>query len=262
MGIATIIGLVIGGGCVLLGVMGDELKLENLAAYVDTPALLIMGGGMFSVVFIGFSIREVLSFPQVLLLCLRAKFESPVELINKLVQFAEIARRDGILALEGVTENIKDEFLIRGFQLAVDGTDPELIEKILNTEVDSLAERHITHKRMFDKLTIYTPAWGLAATVIGLILMFKGMRKDADPAEIGKGMATALTATMYGVLGANAFWGPLSDKLLAIHEDEMLIKNIVIRGVLAIQSGDNPRIVEQKLRVFLPPKLRATESRV
>jgi chemotaxis protein MotA len=219
-----------------------------------------MGGGMVSILFIGFSMRQVFSLPKVMLNCLRAKTEPPVELINKLVQFAEIARRDGILALEGVSETIRDPFLVRGIQLAVDGTDPELIEKIMNTELDSLSERHTTHKRMLDKLTLYTPAWGLAATVIGLIMMFKALNRDVDPGAIGTGFSIALTATMYGVLGANAFWGPLADKLLVIHEEEMLVKNIIVRGVLAIQSGDNPRIVEQKLRVFLPPRLRATEA--
>jgi chemotaxis protein MotA len=260
VGISTIIGLIVGAVAVLYGMMGEELSVESLKSFFDVVAIVLMGGGMISVLFMGFSLKQVLSFPSVFLVCLKAKTEPPVELINKLVQFAEIARRDGILALEGVTENVKDPFLVRGIQLAVDGTDPELIEKIMNTEVDSMAERHVTHKRMLDKLTLYTPAWGLAATVIGLILMFKALKKDVDPGEIGKGFAIALTATMYGVLGANAFWGPLADKLLSAHEEEMLIKNIVVRGVLAIQSGDNPRIVEQKLRVFLPPRMRATES--
>jgi chemotaxis protein MotA len=250
VGISTIIGLIIGLIAVLYGCLGEEKSLEALMAYLDPNAVVIMVGGMVSILFIGFSMRHVLSLPRVMMTCLRARTEPPVELINRLVQFAEIARRDGI----------RDPFLVRGIQLAVDGTDPELIEKIMTTELDSLAERHMTHKRMLDKLTLYTPAWGLAATVIGLIMMFKALDRNVDPGAIGTGFSIALTATMYGVLGANAFWGPLADKLLVIHEDEMLIKNIIVRGVLAIQSGDNPRIVEQKLRVFLPPRLRATEG--
>jgi chemotaxis protein MotA len=260
VGIATIIGMLIGLGAVCYGCMGEELQVSSLKSFVDVVAIVLIVGGAASVVLIGFSMKQVLALPAVLMVTIKAKTESPVDLINKLVQFAEIARRDGILALEGVTESVKDPFLVRGIQLAVDGTDPELIEKIMSTELDNLTDRHNTQKRMVDKLTLYTPAWGLAATVIGLILMFKALKKDVDPGEIGKGFAIALTATMYGVLGANALFGPLGDKLLAIHEEEMLIKNIIVRGVLAIQSGDNPRIVEQKLRVFLPPKLRATES--
>jgi len=261
VGIATIIGIVVGLFAVLYGCTEGHFSLSHLASFIDVIAIVLMVGGAASVVLMGFSMKQVLTLPAVFMVTLKAKTESPVELINKIVQFAEIARRDGILALEGVTQGVKDPFLVRGIQLAVDGTDPELIEKIMTTELDSITERHNTHKRMVDKLTLYTPAWGLAATVIGLIIMFKALKKDVDPGEIGKGFAIALTATMYGVLGANALFGPLGDKLLAAHEEEMLIKNIIVRGVLSIQSGDNPRIVEQKLRVFLPPKLRATETK-
>ncbi len=261
MGISTIIGIIIGIFAILYGCTEGHFNPDHLKSFIDVIAIVLLVGGMISVLFIGFPLKQVMNLPSVLMITIRAKSESPVELINKLVQFAEIARRDGILALEGVTESIKDPFLVRGIQLAVDGTDPELIEKIMSTELDGLVERHTVNKRMLDKLTLYTPSWALAATVIGLILMFKALKKDVDPGEIGKGFAIALTATMYGVLGANAVWGPLGDKLMIIHEEEMLIKNIIVRGVLAIQSGDNPRIVEQKLRVFLPPKLRATETK-
>lgn len=261
MDFATILGVIAGACFLLIGCSGGEFNPANLMTFVDVPSMMIVGGGLTAAFLISFPVKEVLRLPRVVVICLRSRTASPVELINKLVQFAEIARRDGILALEGVTESLDDEFLVRGIQLAVDGTDPELIEQILTTELDNLDERHTAGKRMLDGLTKYAPAWGLIGTVIGLIMMLKGLRRDADPGEIGKGMAVALVTTFYGAVMANYIFGPLADKLVTKQDEEMLLRNITVRGVLAIQSGDNPRIVEQKLRIFLPPKMRAVESR-
>ena len=183
---------------------------------------------------------------------------APIELINRMVQFAEIARRDGILALEGVTSDIQDEFLVKGIQLAVDGTDPELIEQIMSTELDNMVERHGAGRRVLEVATKYAPAWGMIGTLIGLILM---LRKLDDPSSIGPNMAVALLTTMYGAVLANFILGPMADKLAIRTNEELLVKQIVVRGVLSIQSGDNPRIVEQRLRIFLPPKMRAVEGR-
>jgi chemotaxis protein MotA len=260
MDIATILGLISGVFFLLLGLCGFDLVLDNLRSFVDVPSIMIVGGGTIAAIMISFPLKELLRIPEIVMVCLRSKSNSAVELITKLVQFAEIARRDGILALEGVTEDLKDDFLLRGIQLAVDGTDPELIEQIMNTELDNLADRHASGKRIFDTLTKYAPAWGLIGTVIGLIQML-GNLAAADPAKIGAGMAVALVTTFYGALLANYVFGPMADKCTAKQDEELLMRNIVVRGVLAIQSGDNPRIVEQKLRIFLPPRQRAVESR-
>ncbi len=261
MDIATIAGLIIGAFFVLYGIVTGEFKMDNFWAFVNPPSMFIVGGGLFGAVAISFPLKDLLRIPKVFLIAVRGRKDSPVEMINKLVQFAEVARRDGILALEGVTEDLDDEFLVRGIQLAVDGTDPELIEQIMNTELENLSDRHVGGKRLFDGMTKYAPAWGMIGTVIGLILMLKGLSAEADPAAIGQGMAVALVTTFYGALLANYVFNPVADKLVAKQEAEMLMRNIVVRGVLAIQSGDNPRIVEQKLRIFLPPGLRAVESR-
>jgi chemotaxis protein MotA len=259
MDIATLAGLLIGAFFVLYGIVTGEMKTDNLWAFVNPSAMMIVGGGLLGAVAISFPVKELLRIPKVLMVCFRRRTDSPVELISKLVRFAEVARRDGILALEGVTDTIDDEFLIRGIQLAVDGTDPELIEQIMNTELDNLAERHTAGRRLFDGMTKYAPAWGMIGTVIGLILMLKGLSAGADPGAIGRGMAVALVTTFYGAVLANYLFNPISDKLVGRQDQEMLMRNIVVRGVLAIQSGDNPRIVEQKLRIFLPPHLRAVQ---
>jgi chemotaxis protein MotA len=261
MDIATLAGLLIGAFFVLFGIVTGDFRVENFWAFVNPSAMMIVGGGLCAAIAISFPLKELLRLPKVFMISVRHRRHSPVKLITKLVQFAEIARRDGILALEGVTEDLDDEFLVRGIQLAVDGTDPELIEQIMNTELQNLGERHAAGRRLFDCLTKYAPAWGLIGTVIGLILMLRGLSAEADPGAIGRGMAMALVTTFYGVLLANYVFNPISDKLVGKQSEEMLMRNIVVRGVLSIQSGDNPRIVEQKLRIFLPPGLRAVGRR-
>jgi chemotaxis protein MotA len=261
MDIATAVGVLVGGLFIFLGIIGGEFNFEDLKGFMDARALMIVGGGLLAACCISFPIKDLLRMPRVYLLLWRLRKDSPMDLINKLVQFAEIARRDGILALEGVTESLDDEFLIRGIQLAVDGTDPELIEQIMNTELDQITERHMVGKRLFDSLTKYGPSWALFGTITGMVLMLRNLGNVADPGAIGRGMAVALVCTFYGLIVAYFLFGPAADKLLSRHEDEMLMRHIVIRGVLAIQSGDNPRIVEQKLRVFLPPRMRSVETR-
>jgi chemotaxis protein MotA len=261
MDIATIIGLILGAFFVFYGIVTGEFKMDNFWAFINPPSMMIVGGGLLGATALSFPMKDLLRIPKVFMVCIKQKKQSPVELINKLVQFAEVARRDGILALEGVTEDLDNEFLVRGIQLAVDGTDPELIEQIMNTELDNLGDRHATGKRMFDVMTKYAPAWGMIGTVIGLILMLKGLGAEADPGAIGQGMAVALVTTFYGAFLSNYLFNPIADKLVGKQDEELLMRSIVVRGVLAIQSGDNPRIVEQKLRIFLPPGLRAVESR-
>ena len=138
--------------------------------------------------------------------------------------------------------------------MAVDGTDPELIEQVMTAELDNLTERHGVGKGMLDAMGKYAPAFGMIGTLVGLVIMLQNMD---DPSKIGPGMAVALLTTMYGAIVANAFAGPLADRLARRSAEEVLIKTIIIKGVMSIQSGDNPRIVEQKLKTFLPPAQRA-----
>ena len=170
---------------------------------------------------------------------------------------AEVARRDGILALENATAEIKDPFLVSGIQMAVDGTDPDQIESILLSDLEAVEARHADGKALFDSLGRYTPAFGMIGTLIGLVIMLKNMD---DPSKIGPAMAVALLTTLYGALAANLVALPLADKLAIRSRDETAVKMIVIKGVMAIQTGDNPRIVEQKLKTFLPARMRNSED--
>lgn len=164
-----------------------------------------------------------------------------------------MARRDGILALENVTDDIKDPFLVSGIQMAVDGTDPDLIETIMMNDLEAVESRHAEGKALFDNIGKFAPAFGMIGTLIGLVIMLQHMD---DPSKIGPAMAVALLTTLYGALLANLFAMPMAEKLGLRSREEVLLKLVVIKGVMAIQSGDNPRIVEQKLKTFLPNRLR------
>lgn len=249
MDFATLIGLISGASLILWAIMSKS----SLTVFIDAGSIAIVIGGSFAAILIAFPIHNVLGLAKVLKKTVFAKSPSPTAMINDLVRYAEIARRDGILALENVSGEASDNFLISGIQMAVDGTDPALVEQMMTSELDSLAERHQNGKALLDTLGKYGPAFGMIGTLIGLVIMLQNMD---DPSKIGPGMAIALLTTLYGSLLANLVALPLSDKLAVRSGEELLLKSIIIRGIMAIQSGDNPRIVEQKLKTFLPHKMR------
>ncbi len=255
MDIATIIGILV--GVLLLGWSVMSSAGESAGVFINVPSLLIVFGGAASAVLISFPLKNVLGMFGVVRKTLQQKSRSPVKLIKDLVSYAEVARRDGILSLENLTKEIDDEFIVKGIQMAVDGTDPELIEQIMTSELESLEERHSSGKALLDALGKYAPAFGMIGTLIGLVVMLANLD---DPDKIGPGMAVALITTLYGAIAANLVFIPMADKLEKRSGEEILLKTIVIKGVMSIQSGDNPRIVEQKLKTFLPPSLRGDES--
>ena len=178
-------------------------------------------------------------------------------LIQSMVQFSEIARKDGILALESALDGIDDPFLSKGIQMAVDGSDPDIIYETLNQEVAQMQSRHEAGRAIFELMGKYAPAYGMIGTLVGLILMLAELD---DPAKIAPNMAVALITTFYGALMANVFCIPIADKLSKKDKDESTVKEIIINGIMAIQSGDSPRVVEQKLKIFLPPALRVEKG--
>lgn len=247
MDIATIVGIVVGAG-LILAAMGSSVSI-----FIDIPSAFIVIGGGIAATMISLPLNHVLSMPKVVKNAFFAKKESLAALVEDLVKYGEIARRDGILALEGVMEQISDPFLNRGIQLAVDGNDPDAISETLETEIDSVGERHGQGKKMLDLLGKYAPAFGMIGTLIGLILMLQNL---SDPDAIAPNMAIALLTTLYGALLANLLALPMADKLETRNAEEILRMTVVKEGVIAIQSGDNPKVVEQKLQIFLPPTER------
>ena len=247
--VGALLGFVIAGVCVAFIGMGLDI-----APFIDPPSMGIVFGGIIGGLLIALPMDAVTGAPKVFLKALFYNAADPVETIKKLCEYSELARRDGILALENVLEGITDPFLRQGLQLAVDGTDPELITDIMETELDNLDNRHAMGKRVWDTFKNGGPSWGALGTVIGLIQMLRGGVED--PNALTAGMAVALITTFYGSMVASFAVGPMVDRMDTCHKDEMYIKAILMKGVMSIQAGDNPRILEQKLKVFVSPAKR------
>lgn len=249
MDLTTVIGLIAGLSVIILGIT----NAGSVVSFMDTPSVMIVAGGTLCAVVVTYPINELVGVISVVKKTLFTKTQPTTETIATLVSFAERARREGILALERHMEEIEDEFLAKGIQLAVDGTEPELMRNILTTELDYLEKRHASGAGIFATAGALSPAFGMIGTLIGLVLMLQTM---SDPSTIGPKMAVALITTFYGALAANLVFIPLTGKLRRRSEEEVLVKEMMIEGILSIQSGDNPRIVEQKLTSFISPKLR------
>ena len=254
MDLATLIGIPLGLALILFGIYTKE---REIGIFADAASALIVFGGTFAALLVSYPLKKVLSTLSVVRNAFFAKPKSPQKLIGELVSLAEVARRNGILSLEGMTDGIEDKFIVEGIRMAVDGTDPELMQQILGSEIDAVAARHRQGKQIFDILGKYAPAFGMIGTLIGLVIMLNHME---EPSRIGPAMAVAITTTLYGVVAANLIFLPIADKLALRSEQERQVKQIILRGIVSIQSGDNPRIVEQKLRTFLPPGLREEKA--
>ncbi len=246
MDIATIIGIVAASTLIILG-MGDA------TAFIDVQSAVMVIGGTLGATLIANPLPDVIGLVSVYMKSIKNTQISPNELIEKIVGFAETARREGILALEAAVEEADDAFLSGGIRLAVDGTEPDLIMDILETELRFVEERHKHGQEIIARMASTAPAFGMIGTLVGLVIMLKNMD---DPAAIGPGMAIALLTTLYGSILANIFLDPIAAKLKTYSGIELLAKQMIIEGIMSIQSGDNPRIVEHKLSVFLSPSMR------
>lgn len=249
MDLATVLGIVGGIIIVIMGMTSGG----SISTFIDIPSALITFGGAFMATLASFRLDQILTSFQVLRVAFFGKSIDYEGTIRTLVSLSEKARREGLLALDEEVSTLEDEFLKRGIQLVVDGVDPELIKNILETELSFIEERHGVGIGIFETLAGLGPSFGLLGTVIGLIRMLTQLN---DPSSIGPSMALALVTTFYGAFLAYVVATPIANKLKRKSADEALLKAIEIEGILSIQSGENPRILEQKLYAFLPPKLR------
>lgn len=249
MDLASLIGLLLA----LILVIGGIVVGGEPGAFINFPSLLVTVGGTFGATIMSNPMERIRGVGRVLKRAFINESPDLIGLVQTLVSFAEKARREGLLALEDDTSELDDEFLRKSIQLVVDGTDPELVKGILDTEIGLLEERHSASKQMFDTMAELAPAFGMLGTLIGLIQMLRNL---SDPDALGPGMAVALITTFYGSFMANVFCIPISRKLSVRSSEEVLSRELMVEGVLAIQAGENPRIVEEKLKVFLPPPLR------
>ncbi|TYP59922.1 flagellar motor protein [Thermosediminibacter litoriperuensis] len=248
---ATIIGI-IGGLAIFLWAiyMGGPIS-----AFINIPSMLIVLGGVVASTLINYPLSKLIEVVKILKNVVIEKQMSSEEIIRTIVNLADTARREGLLALEDTAAQIQDDFMKRGIMLVVDGTDPELVKNILETELAFLEERHKEGQSIFETMGALAPAYGLIGTIIGLIQM---LNKLDDPSAVGPGMAVALITTFYGATLANFLFLPIAGKLKVRSKQEILMKEVMIEGILSIQAGENPRIIEEKLKAFLAPKLRET----
>ncbi len=251
MDIGTIGGIVGGLGLVMYGIIAGGV---GIMPYVDVGSIVIVVGGTFSAFFVAYPLPKALGIGGIFGKVISNPADEVGVVIKKIIDLANVARREGLLALEEAVGNIQDDFLKKGVGLIVDGTDPELVKSILETEMNFVSDRHNESKGMLDTLGAFGPAFGMIGTLVGLVLMLQQLD---DPSSIGPSMAVALLTTFYGSVIANLVFIPIAKKLEVRNAEEMLVKEIMIEGLLSIQAGENPRIIEEKLKAFLSPKLRS-----
>ncbi len=257
MDLAIIIGLAVGLGSIFASVLIDG---GHLGALINVSALLIILGGTIGATVVSTSIKETLRIPS---LVKKALFGGGVRLdsraiIDTLVEFAQKARKEGILALqEEIGRPGVDPFLVKGLQLVVDGADEETVKDILHTEINATRERHATGIEIFGTMGGYSPTMGILGAILGLVHVLGQMGEGTD--NLGAGIAVAFIASLYGVGVANLLFLPLSSNLKLKSQEEIFLREVMVQGILAIQAGQNPHMLEQKLRSFFPGRGRAGE---
>ncbi len=256
MDLASIIGLVACFGLCIFGIVfGQDFSV--IIRFLDAPSALITFGGAFCCILASNSIPSFVAGLKSFMLVFSQSNMDVSAMISEIINLSNVARKEGLLSLEEAAGNIEDPFLQKGILLVVDGTDPELVRAIMETELVSVEDRHKDKIGFWEDLGAMGPAWGMIGTLIGLVNMLQDMD---DPSSIGPSMAVALITTLYGSLLANWICAPVSSKLKRKNAAEMQLKEIEIEGLLSIQAGENPRVIEEKLKSFLAPKDRGSSS--
>ena len=249
MDIATLLGVISAFGLVVAAIfMGGGLGL-----FINIPSALIVIGGTLGTTLINYPLSDMLKVVSVVKNALFSEAMQAGTLIEKFVEFANKSRREGILALESEIKKVDNTFLQKGIQLSIDGLEPQEIKDILETEVDFIQNRHQLGAEIFTTMGTFAPALGMIGTLIGLVQMLQTMD---DPSSIGPAMAVALLTTFYGSIMANLICMPIAGKLKIRSKEEMLVKELTVQGIISLSNGDNPRILEQKLKAFIPPNQR------
>lgn len=227
--------------------------LKGFLSFINIPSLIIVLGGVIAGILINFNVDQVKLMGKVVKESFRKNHYDLPELIALFEQLSERARREGLLALENELEEVEDPFIKKGVLLAIDGIEPEVIQDIMNAEIIAMEDRHTVGRKILQKAGEYAPAWGMIGTLIGLVLMLIDLN---DPSMVGPQMAVALITTFYGVVLANLIFLPMASKLETKTDEEVFMKQIIIEGVIGVQSGQNPRILKEKLSAFLSSDMR------
>lgn len=248
MDLTTIIGIVFAFAMIVYGAMGGGEGLTGIMRLVHIPSLILVFGGTVAA-FIGtYTMEQLKAFGKITGKAFKAPHFDPKKTINSIIELANIARKEGLLALEEIASKIEDPFMQKAVNLMVDGTDPVLLKDILEAEIGATESRHQTGASMYEGIAAIAPAFGMLGTLIGLIGML-GSLDDAD--GLGAGMAIALVTTFYGSLIANIIANPIANKLKTRSAEEILQMELILEGILSIHGGENPHIIQEKLNSFL-----------
>ncbi|OON92019.1 MAG: flagellar motor protein MotP [Epulopiscium sp. Nele67-Bin001] len=243
------IGLVLGVIFIVISILLEG----EISSFINAASIMIVFGGLFAALIISFPLEKVIEGFKAMGLIFKESTIQPSNLIIEINDLAQAARREGLLVLEEKAQSMEDPFLKKGIMLMVDGTDPELIRDILETELSFMQDRHQEKHSFWETVADYGPAWGMIGTLIGLVNMLGAL---TDPSTLGPKMAVALITTFYGSVLANFLATPTSNKLKAKTATEVLARQMMIEGLLSIQAGENPRVIEEKLKAFLDPASR------
>lgn len=247
----TLIGLIVGLTAVFGGTLLDGTPMTSL---ISVPAFVIVIVGTLGATIVSNPMENVKRLPALLGRAFFDKGQRGSELVEMFVDLATRARKDGVLSLESEIKNLADPFFRKGVQLVVDGTDEEVIKEVLEADVEATAERHASGYAMFEMMGGYSPTLGIIGAVLGLIHV---LSKVDDPTKLAAGIAVAFVATLYGISTANLIYLPIGSKLRLKSEEEQRRGRLIMQGILAIQAGDNPRVIRDKLDVFLAPQHRS-----
>lgn len=254
MDIASIVGMVMCMALMILGIVTGDAGFAALGNFFDLTSVLVTFGGAFMCcLMMTDGIPQYLANLKSIGLIMKMQTSNETEMIKNIIELSNVSRKEGLLALEEAASGIDDDFLKKGLLLIVDGTDPELVRSIMETEQIAVEDRHKTVIGFWENLGAMGPAWGMIGTLIGLINMLKNL---SDMSTVGPNMAVALITTFYGSVLANWICAPVAAKLKANNAKEITVRNIMVEGLLSIQAGENPRVIEEKLKSFLPPKDR------
>ena len=253
MDLASIIGLVMCIALVIFAIVSGDAGFSALNNFVDFQSALITIGGAMMAILASNTLPSFLGGLKTIALVFKAPAINSPAIIAKIIELSNVARKEGLLALEEAAADLDDAFMKKGVLLIVDGTDPDLVRGILETEMVSIEARHKGNIGLWQDIASMGPAWGMIGTLVGLINMLQALD---DPSSIGPSMAMALITTLYGSMMANWICTPVASKLKVNNESEMQVKEIMIEGLLSIQAGENPRVIEEKLKSFLSPAER------
>jgi chemotaxis protein MotA len=253
--LATVLGLSLGLLCILFAIVNNSgrINIGGLKLFWDIPSLFITVGGSFFAILVSYPLEAVKRLPAILKNAFIDKQMPAREIILSFIELSKKARKGGLLSLENETDKIEDEFIRSGIQMVVDGIEPEIVREIMDLEIDEMENRHAFGANLLKSWAGYGAAFGMIGTLIGLVQLLANLN---DPSALGQGISKAVVAAFYGAILSNFVFGPLANKLEAKSAEEVERRRMIMEGILALQSGINPRIIEDKLKTFLSPKER------